>query len=139
MRALVDTSVWSLALRRAKSHLDPSDTAAVGRLAELVREGLVVMIGPIRQELLSGISDEARFHGLKDRLRAFEDLDILAEDHELAAEFFNACRKRGIQGSHTDFLICAVAAKHKLRVFTLDKDFERSAKPLGIDLMSVES
>lgn len=134
MRVLVDTSVWSLALRRAEGDLSPADATAVERLSELVREGLVIMIGPIRQELLSGIPDETRFHELKDRLRAFEDLPIGSEDHELAAEFFNACRKRGIQESHTDFLICALAAKHDLRVFTLDKDFERYAKLVGVAL-----
>lgn len=99
-----------------------------------MREGLVIMIGPIRQELLSGIPEETRLHELKDRLRAFEDLPIGSEDHESAAEFFNACRKKGVQGSHTDFLICALAAKHDLRVFTLDKDFERYAKLVGVAL-----
>jgi predicted nucleic acid-binding protein len=134
MRVLVDTPVWLLALRRAQSNLGPNDATTVNRLAEFIREGLVVMIGPIRQELLSGIPDETRFHELKEKLRAFEDLAIAAEDHELAAEFFNTCRDKGVQGSHTDFLICALAAKHKLYVFTLDKDFERYAKHLGITL-----
>jgi predicted nucleic acid-binding protein len=132
MRVLVDTSVWSLALRRAGPDQSPADAKLIGTLAELIREGLAIMIGPIRQELLSGIPDEERYRELRDKLRAFEDLAIAAEDHELAAESFNTCRKKGIQGSHMDFLICALAAKHKLRVFTLDKDFERYAKHLGI-------
>jgi hypothetical protein len=139
MRVLVDTSVWSLALRRSRESLGPSDARAVDKLAELVREGLVVMIGPIRQELLSGVPDEGRFGELRDKLRAFEDLATASDDHELAAAFFNACRKKGVQGSHTDFLICAVAARNKLLVFTLDRDFERFAKSLNIALFTLRS
>lgn len=134
MRVLVDTSVWSLALRRSECDLRPADVYAVKKLSELINDGLVVIIGPIRQELLSGITDDARFRELMDKLRAFEDLPLTLQDHERAAEFFNACRKKGIQGSHTDFLICAIAARRDLRVFTLDQDFERFAKELGIKL-----
>ena len=92
------------------------------------------MIGPVRQEILSGIPDETQFRKLKAKLRAFEDLELTSDDYELAAEFTNACRKKGVQGSHIDFLICAVAVRNKLPIFTLDKDFERYAQPLGISL-----
>ena len=82
------------------------------------------MIGPIRQELLSGIRTPAQYEALRDKLRAFPDMALGAYDCELAAQFYNVCRSRGIQGSNTDFLICAVAAKRNLSVFTTDRDFE---------------
>ena len=134
MRVLVDTSVWSLALRRSETDLSRKEAHAVDLLKELIRDGRVIVIGPVRQEILSGIPDEAQFRKLKAKLRAFEDLGLTSEDYELAAEFYNACRKRGVQGSYIDFLICAVAARNKLPIFTLDKDFERYAQPLGISL-----
>jgi predicted nucleic acid-binding protein len=69
VNVIVDTSVWSLALRRAKR----MDDAAPRELAELIREGRVVMLGPVRQELLSGIKQKAQFDMLREHLRAFPD------------------------------------------------------------------
>jgi predicted nucleic acid-binding protein len=109
MNVLVDTSVWSLSLRRAKR----VDDTASKELAELIREGRVVMMGPIRQELLSGIKMKSQNELLRDHLRAFSDLTLELADYEDAAEAFNRCRERGIQGSNTDFLICS-AALHRL-------------------------
>lgn len=92
------------------------------------------IIGPIRQEILSGIRDETQFKELEARLNAFPDLPISAEDHVTAARYFNLCRGKGIQGSNTDFLICAVAVRHRLAIFTTDKDFALYAKHLPIVL-----
>ncbi len=119
MKVLVDTSVWSLALRR---NLLP-DGPEVPELIELIRESRVQMIGPVRQELLSGIKSEAQFRKLRSHLRSFPDLDLTHRDYESAAEFFNLCRGKGVQGSNTDFLICAIAARHKVPIFTTDGDF----------------
>lgn len=57
------------------------------------------MIGPIRQEILSGISNHQQFLKMRENLRAFEDLHLNFEDYERAAEKFNVCRKKGIQRS----------------------------------------
>ena len=138
MRVLVDTSIWSLALRRTETDLSRKEARAVDLLKELIRDGCAVVIGPIRQEILSGIPDEAQFRKLKAKLRAFEDLGITSDDYELAAEFYNPCRKTGVQGSHIDFLICAVAVRNQLPVFTLDADFERYAQPLGISRFTAD-
>jgi predicted nucleic acid-binding protein len=67
-------------------------------------------------------------------LAAFADLPILADNYVLAAKFFNLCRSQGIQGSNTGFLICAVAVRHDLAVFTTDGDFPRFAKCIPIVL-----
>jgi hypothetical protein len=100
VNVLVDTSVWSLALRRTAQLGDPY----AEELAQLVREGRVVMIGAIRQELLSGVRDAKQFATLRDRLRAFTDSTLEAEDFEQAAEFYNLCRSNGIQGSNIDWV-----------------------------------
>jgi len=122
---LVDTSVWSIALRhKTAAQANP----IVHEFEELIREMRVRMIGPIRQEVLSGIRDSRQFDLLKTRLRAFPDLLLSEQDFERAAEIFNACRTAGIQGSNTDFLICAVAEGKGLSIFTTDRDFERYRK-----------
>ncbi|MGK7876312.1 MAG: hypothetical protein AB4426_24355 [Xenococcaceae cyanobacterium] len=74
MSVVVDTSVWSLALRRRR----PPDFSPA----------------------------------------------VTPEDYELAAESFNTCRSNGIQGSNTDFLICAVAHRRSYSILTTDKDFQ---------------
>ena len=127
---LVDTSVWSLALRHRSRAQDP----AVRELRSLLDEGRVAMIGPIRQELLSGIRTAASFEELRHRLRAFPDERLEAEDYERGAEHFNACRAKGIQGSNTDFLICAAAERREFAILTTDADFIRFAAVLPITL-----
>lgn len=119
MKVLVDTSVWSLALRRNM----PSNGAETQELIELIRELRVQMIGPVRQEILSGIRTSAQFSTLRDHLRAFPDLELSSGYYGDAAEFYNLCRSKGVQGSNTDFLICAVAARLKMPIFTTDADF----------------
>ncbi len=132
MKVLVDTSIWSLALRRGSG----SELAPVRELRNLIADNRVQMIGAIRQEILSGIRDEGQFKELEARLDAFPDLPIAIEDHVMAARFFNLCRGKGIQGSNTDFLICAVAARHRLAIFTTDKNFSLYAKHLPVVLHS---
>jgi len=126
MRVLVDTSVWSLVLRSKQNH------ALSHYLSELIEEGRVEMIGPIRQEILSGIRSEKQFDKLKSVLDAFPDIPLTTDDYILAAHCFNQCRKNGIQGSHIDFLICSVAQNHKLSIYTTDKDFLSYATVLPI-------
>lgn len=139
MTVLVDTCVWSLALRRrAGSHGSASSASPeVESLRELILAGQASLIGPIRQELLSGLRRAEQFEALRGTLRAFENLEILPEDYERAAQHFNTCRGRGIQGSNTDFLICAVAERLRLPIFTTDRDFQRFAEHLPVELWAV--
>ena len=130
MNVIVDTCIWSLALRRDAQ----SQAATVKELGTLIDDHRVRMIGPIRQEILSGIRDPSQFKRLQERLASFSDLPILTEDYVTAASLFNLCRAKGIQGSNTDFLICAVAARNKCAVFTTDRDFERFAEHLPLVL-----
>ena len=128
MEILVDTCVWSLALRRTNDN----DIELVNILKDLILEQKVQIIGPIRQELLSGIKSKKQFDNLKSYLSAFPDFPIKTQDYELAAEYFNTNRKNGIQGSNTDFLICALSHNYEMPIFTIDKDFEQYAKHCSI-------
>lgn len=132
MNIVVDTSVWSLALRRQKS----SSSAQAAELAELIREGRIALLGPVRQELLSGVPNAQQYATLREYLRAFPDLGLESEDYEEAAAFFNRCRAKGVQGSNTDFLICAAAARRQFAILTTDADFTHFAKLLPIRLHS---
>ena len=100
----------------------------------LVDEGRVAIIGPIRQELLSGLRTTDAFERLREHLRGFEDETVETADYERAAEHFNTCRRQGVQGSNTDFLICAIAERRKLPILTTDTDFDRFAAVLPISL-----
>jgi len=131
MKVLVDTPIWSLALRR---RVRSENAATTSELAALVEDGRVAIIGPIRQELLSGIREHAQFDRLREHLRAFSDIEITGDDYEEAASFYNRCRAKGIQGSNTDFLICAIAVRNDYSIFTTDDDFMNYARVLPIVL-----
>ena len=103
--------------------LSPEQQTVVTALADLMQDGRAVMMGAIRQELLSGIKTQAGFEALKSTLTAFEDVPLTMQDYEKAAEVFNTCRANGVQGSNTDFLICAVSINHQLPIFSVDNDF----------------
>lgn len=130
MNVLVDTSVWSLVLRRGEKRA----SKAADELRRLIADRRVRMIGPIRQELLSGIREEVQFERLERHLEAFPDEPLATEDYVRAARFFNQCRGKGVQGSNTDFLICAVAVRHGWSIYTTDRDFQRFARHLPIAL-----
>lgn len=128
MKVVVDTSIWSSALRRGVQN----NSAAVQELRHLVQDHRVQMIGPVRQEILSGIRHESQFNKLKAHLENFPDLSIITEDYVAAAKFFNLCRAKGVQGSNTDFLICAVAVRNKFAIYSTDKDFDLFSKHIPI-------
>ncbi|MBM3265308.1 MAG: PIN domain-containing protein [candidate division Zixibacteria bacterium] len=132
MRILVDTPIWSLAFRRGQRQAD--EESLVDELRELIHESRAVMIGPIRQEILSGIPNAYQFEKVRKHLRAFDDLFIPAESYERAAELFNLCRAKGVQGSQIDFLICAVAQHHGVSIFTSDGDFKNYVNHIRIVL-----
>jgi len=134
MMALVDTPVWSLLLRRAEKNLNPEQRVARIELIELIREDRTQIIGPIRQELLSGLRSEGQFNNLRNHLAAFDDVPLATEDYEEAARASKKCRAPGVAGSSIDFLICAVALKHRWPIFTTDRDFTVYARHLPLNL-----
>jgi predicted nucleic acid-binding protein len=130
MTVLVDTSAWSLALRRTLAHV----SSEAVELTKLISAGQAAIIGPIRQELLSGIKSQEQFELVRDRLRAFPDVQLTRGDYDVAAVFFNQCRAAGVQGSNTDFLICAVATRRGISVFTTDRDFHSFGNIVDVKL-----
>jgi predicted nucleic acid-binding protein len=130
LRVVVDTGVWARFLRVKPMPGDPQ----VAEFRRLREEGAVVLIGPIRQEILSGAAPRERFDLLREILRAFPEVALRAEDYEQAAEFYNLCRSKGEQSTNVDLLLCAVSARHRVAIYSLDSDFVRLAKLLPITL-----
>ena len=122
---LVDTSVWSLALRRSA----PSRAPEVATLqASLERGDIVVTTGIILQELLQGFQGPT---ARKQIIRSFSLLPLLSpdfEDHILAAELRNRCRRKGVQIGTIDALIAQLCIRHELALLTTDRDFERMSR-----------
>lgn len=127
---IVDTCMWSLALRGKI----PRNKKVAAELTALIDDNRAKIIGLIRQEVLSGYSDRSRYEKLRNKLRYFPNEKIIDLDYEIAAEYSNLCRSKGIQGSHTDFLICAVSNRLKMAIYTNDKDFANYSNYLPISL-----
>uniref|UniRef100_UPI000B35C218 PIN domain nuclease n=1 Tax=Crenothrix polyspora TaxID=360316 RepID=UPI000B35C218 len=109
MSILVDTCIWSYALRRRN---DLPNQNIIDELNGFIQQRQVIMLGTIRQEILSGIQHEPQFERIRTKLQAFPDYPISTADFETAAQFYNRCRAKGVQGSNTDFLLCAMAHCH---------------------------
>jgi len=136
MQVLVDTSIWSLAFRRSRAQISQAEARITSDLGDLIQDGRVRLIGSIRQELLSGIRDADQFNRLTTDLRAFADEPVSTDDYEEAAQWSNRCRARGVAGSGTDFLLCAVAIARGWRIFTRDGDFQTYARIIPLKLFA---
>lgn len=130
MSCLVDTCIWSEVIRKSSSNINIKK-----QFTKLVLDSQIIIIGAIRQEILSGIKFEKQFTTLNKYLQAFKDEEVITEDYVLAAQYFNSCRQKGIQGSNTDFLICAVSVRLNIQIFSIDKDFTFFQSCLPIHLM----
>ena len=139
MNVLIDTSVWSLALRRKNESLSTNERFLVAELSELIREGRARMIGLVRQELLSGIKATEQYEKLRLHLRSFPDEVVDTSDYEEAAKAGNRCRAKGVVVSIVDILLCAVANKRLWTIFTTDPDFSNYAKVLPLRIHAPRS
>ena len=134
---LVDTSVWSFGLRRKPETRSAKENALVQQLEDTIQTGLLTMIGPIRQELLSGIRTEAQINKIATAMQSFPDEPLVTEDYETAARFANVCKSKGVAASSIDLIICAAAFRRKWSIFTTDQDFVSYARVLGVVLLKV--
>jgi predicted nucleic acid-binding protein len=135
---LVDTSVWSLALRRRRgAALNAAQVAVVDEWKKRSMGSDAALIGIVRQEILSGVCDSAQFDRLKRALDDFPCLSTSLEDHDVAAKSYNICRTAGVTGDPVDMLICACAIRHNVPIFTVDPDYVRYAKHLPLRLHAV--
>lgn len=125
----VDTSVWSLSLRRDA----PPATPEVRELTRALRAGdLVVTTGLVLQELLQGFSGPRARERI---LEHFSALPILApdrDDHIEAAELRNLCRRAGIQVGTIDALLAQLCIRHNLTMLTADNDFRAVARQTAL-------
>lgn len=121
MNLFVDTSVWSLALRRDRR----SDAPAVERLREALTNGEgVFTTGLVLQELLQGFSGPQARAAILDRFSALPLLVPDRDDHVAAAESRNLCRRRGILVGTIDALLARLCSRHDLVMLTTDRDFQ---------------
>lgn len=131
MKLLVDTSVWSLALRRDT----PPELPEARFLAQSLEGGaLVFTTGIVLQELLQGFSGPPARDAILERFAPLPFLVPERADHVEAAELRNACRRRGLQVGTIDALIAALCLRRDLTLLTTDGDFRRMAgvRPLEI-------
>jgi len=125
MKILVDTSVWSLALRRQTGAVNPEAMA----LKTIIEQGEdIYLLGIILQEVLQGIRNPKDFSVLKDYLEAFLLIELSREDYIKAAELKNLLMKKGKQVSTIDALIASSTISYGCYLFTTDKDFEHIAQ-----------
>ena len=136
MSILVDTCIWSSGLRKRET----SETIPlISELNKLLYYGHAMLTGMVRMEILSGLSVHKEFERVRAELQNFDDFPIETEDYETAASILTLCRSKGIQGSHTDFLLCALSQRHAMPIFTTDKDFTYFARHIKIKLHPIPS
>lgn len=132
MTVLVDTSVWSLALRRDS----PTNNAAVVRLTKALESDLVVTTGLIVQELLQGFLPERTQAEIRRRFGALPAVQPTRDDHVAAADLRNACRRAGVQLGTIDALVAQLCINHNLELLSTDRDFEHAARHCDLRLWS---
>ena len=124
MSLFVDTSVWSLLLRRDR----PADVREVRALVQAIEAGEhIVTTGLVLQELLQGFAGPKARDQLVERFAAFALLVPDREDHVAAAELRTVCRKRGVQVGTIDALLAQLCVRHELTLLSSDRDFELMA------------
>jgi predicted nucleic acid-binding protein len=130
---LVDTSVWSLALRRDAESSEPE----VQHLKEaLLGADVVVTTGLVLQELLQGFSGAKASAQIIERFAALPLIQPTRDDHIAAAELRNTCRRAGVQVGTIDAIIAQLCLRHELTLLSTDKDFKSAAKHCALRLWS---
>lgn len=135
IRVLVDTSVWSEALRRKNKNIESSGSF----LYELIsNEEEIFLIGSIIQEILSGIKDSKLFDQIKNHLEFFGYIELSKEDYVNSAELRNDLAKKGISVSTVDSQIATTAISKNLYLATFDKDFKQISKFKDLKILGNE-
>lgn len=132
MTVLVDTSVWSLALRRDT----PPNSPAVAQLSTALTSDLVVTTGLIFQELLQGFLPNPTRTDIRRRFATLAYVQPTRDDHVAAAELRNACRRAGVQLGTIDALIAQLCISHNLELLSTDGDFVHAAQHCPLRLWS---
>ena len=124
MSLFVDTSIWSLALRRDS----PAPGREVRALVHAIESGETLLTtGLVLQELLQGFSGPKSRDQILDRFSSIPLLVPDRDDHVRAAELRNHCRRSGVQVGTIDALLAQLCIRHDLTMLTADEDFSRIA------------
>lgn len=125
MKIVVDTSVWSLVLRRKET----KQSAIAENLKKLIEKGeQIYLLGIILQEILSGIADKRLFKKVSEHLAVFPLIKLERNDYIEAAKLRNYCNQKGVQAGSIDFLIASVCINREVLLFSTDNDFRNIAK-----------
>jgi predicted nucleic acid-binding protein len=136
MTLFVDTSVWSLALRRDA----PAGAPEVGALTAALQGGeSLVTTGLVLQELLQGFSGPRARKQIIERFSALPLIMPDRRDHIEAAEIRNACRRKKLQLGSIDALFAQLCARHDLLMLTTDRDFHQAARYLQLRVWSARN
>jgi hypothetical protein len=131
MKTIIDTCIWWLSLRRRDTaQLSQAERQLIGELREAIQNRRAAIVGPVRQEVLSGIRDDAQFVKTKEILAPFKDEEIVAGDYVDAAQLFNVCRNHGVQCGPVDMLLCAIAIRLNFNIMTNDQGLLRCMQAL---------
>lgn len=136
MTLLVDTSVWSLALRRDTEAEEPEVQALKDAL---FGADVVVTTGLVLQELLQGFAGAKSSGQIVERFSALGLLQPDREDHVAAAGLRNSCRRVGVQLGTVDALIAQLCIRHDAVLLSTDKDFVHAAKHCKLKVWSLNA
>ena len=132
MKVIVDTSVWSLALRRKNATSHPEVT----KLEDLISAGQpIFLLGVILMEILSGIREHSILIKVRRHLEPFPILEPTRTTYIDAALLGSACRSKGIQTGQIDLLIAQTTIEHNCQLLTTDKDFVEIARNSSLKLL----
>ncbi|PJZ43738.1 type II toxin-antitoxin system VapC family toxin [Leptospira brenneri] len=135
MNLLIDTSVWSEALRRKNKSVNSEDTF----LFQIIKnEEEIFLTGIILQEILTGIKNQKLFDDINNHLRFFNFINPTNKDHVLAAQLRNDLAKKGLTVASIDVLIAQMAITHNLTLATYDSDFEKIAQNSKLKIINFE-
>lgn len=133
MKVLVDTSVWSLSLRKG----GPADHPAVRKLASVLEEGGdVVLTGIILQEILQAFREETSFRKMAKYLEPFPLLPMNWDDFLAAARLHRRCAANGVAATTVDCQIATAAIRNRCSLLTADEDFRHIAQVSDLRLVS---
>ncbi len=131
MTLLVDTSVWSLALRR--------DSTVASKEVIALQEALrgadsVVTTGLVLQELLQGFNGPKARDAILERFGALPLIQPDRQDHVAAAEVRNLCRRSGVQIGTIDALLIQLCGRYELTLLSADQDFVNASRHVPLKL-----
>jgi hypothetical protein len=136
MNLLIDTSVWSEALRRKSKSVNSEDTF----LFQIIKnEEEIFLTGIILQEILTGIKNQKLFDNIYNILRFFNFINPTNQDHILAAQLRNDLSKKGLTVASIDVLIAQIAISNNLTLATFDSDFEKIALNSKLKIINFEN